>query len=126
MFGLITAVSPSPVQKSQPRVDEIVLEARQGEDMGEPFGPGFKITLRRDGTALFTGKAKVKLIGDFQGPISSQEFEQLLKFLVARKYDRIPEDPINSHRVSTSSVGLSAYSGSPHIITVIVFEGGAN
>lgn len=120
---LMTAVSAASVQKTQPRVDEIVLEARQGEDMGEPFGPGFKITLRRDGTASFIGKAKVKLIGDFQGAIGSKEFEQLLSFLVARKYDRIPDDPINAHRVG-QSVGLSAYSGSPHMITVIVFEGG--
>jgi hypothetical protein len=70
MFGLVTAVSPSTVQKSQLRVDEIVLEAR-----------------------------------------------------VARKYDRIPDDPVNAHRVS-SNVGLSAYSGGPYMITSVVHEDG--
>lgn len=102
LFGLIAAISLSAVQKTepqqgqpqktQPRIDEILLEGLQGSKDYEPFGPGFKIILRRDGTALFSGQAKVKLIGDFQGTISTAEFEQLVSFLVARNYERIPED----------------------------------
>src|SRR5258705_707342 len=101
LLGLIAATSLSAVQKSQPqkrqpRVDEIVVEGWQGQGTyGDLFGPGFRVSLRRNGIALFTGKAKVKLIGNFRGTISGAEFEKLLSFMVARKYDRIPEDPVN-------------------------------
>ena len=85
LFVLIAAISLSAAQKSQPqsqpRIDEIALEGWQGLGPdGDPIGADFKITLRRDGTALFTGKAKVKLIGDFQGTISSAEFEKAIEF----------------------------------------------
>jgi len=83
LLGLIAAISLSAAQKSKPekskrRINEIDLEGRQGTRGNELFGPGFKITLRRDGTALFMGKAKVKLIGDFQGTITGAEFEHLV------------------------------------------------
>jgi hypothetical protein len=127
LVALMTAVSAAPAQKSQPRIDEIVLEGRQGDRTGQPFGRGFRITLRRDGTALFAGKAKVKLIGDFQGTIGSADFEQLVSFLVARNYDRIPDDPINIQRIkpAAGTAGITAYeAASPYMITVIGFEGG--
>ncbi len=127
LLGLITATNLSAVQKTQPRIDEIVLVALQGDRTAQPFGPGFKITLRRDGTALFTGVAKVKLIGDFQGTIASADFEQLVGFLVSRKYDRIPDDPINIQRIkpAAGTAGTTAYeAASPYMITVIGFEGG--
>lgn len=127
LVALMTAVSAAPPQKSQLRIDEIVLEALQGDRSAQPFGRGFKVTLRRDGTALFTGTAKVKLIGDFQGTIGSAEFEQLVSFLVARNYDRIPDDPINIQRIkpAAGTAGITSYeAGSPYMITVIVFEGG--
>jgi hypothetical protein len=134
LFGLIAATSPAAVQKTQPRIDEIVLEGRQGDRGSGPFGRGFKITLRRDGTALFKGIANVKLRGDFQGTISSAEFEQLESFLVARKYDRIPDDPINASRITPAAgtekhtaYDLSGYTNigpSPNMITHVVYEGG--
>jgi hypothetical protein len=137
LLGLMTAISLSAVQKSQPqktqpqqsqpRIDEIVLAAVQGERDSGSFGRGFKITLRRDGTALFTGTANVKLLGDFQGTISTAEFEQLESFLLARKYDRIPDDPINIQRIkpTAGTAGITAYeAGSPYMLTVIGFEGG--
>lgn len=127
LLGLITAASPVAGQKSPPRVDEIALEGWQGMGTdGDPIGAGFKITLRRDGTALFTGKANVKLIGDFQGTISSAEFEKLLSFLVARKYDRIHEDPVNRDQISPAfgSARFPWDRGSPYMITRVVYEGG--
>lgn len=128
LLGLLTAASPAAGQKSQPRVDEIGLEAIQGSDNDiKPFGPGFKITLRRDGTALFTGKAKVKLIGDFQGTISVEEFEKLLSFLEARHYSRIPDDPLDASRISHPA-GTAWFNwqemSSPAMITRVVYEGG--
>lgn len=130
LSGLITAASPVAGQKSQPRVDEIGLEAFQGTRSNsdfKPYGPCFKITLRRDGTALFTGKAKVKLIGDFQGTISIEEFEKLLSFLVARHYSKIPDDPLNHSRISDSAgtdwINFQEDS-SPAMITSVVYEGG--
>ena len=124
---LMTAVTAASVQKTQPRVDEIVLEGWQGMGTdGDPIGAAFKTALRRDGTALFTGKAQVKLIGDFQGTISSAEFEKLLSFLVARKYDRIHEDPVNRDQISPA-FGNERFPwdrGSPYMITRVVYEGG--
>jgi len=127
LVALMTAVSGAPVQKTQPQVDEILLEGWQamGRD-GDLVGPGFKITLRRDGTALFKGEANVKLIGDFQGTISSAEFEKLLSFLVARKYDRIPEDPVNRDQI-TPAAGTAKFTwdrGAPYMITSVIYEGG--
>lgn len=128
LVALMTAVSAAPIQNNQPRIDEVVLEGVQGEDnLGDPYGPGFKITFRRDGNALFTGKAKVKLIGNFQGTISGAEFERLLRFMVARNYDRIPEDPINRSQITPAAGSarfLLAYAGSPYMITTVVYEGG--
>jgi hypothetical protein len=127
LVALMTAVSAAPAQKSQARIDEIVLEALQGDRSAQPFGRGFKITLRRDGTALFSGIAKVKLIGDFEGTIGSDDFEKLASFLMARNYDRIPNDPINIQRIkpAAGTAGTTAYEvGSPYMITVIGFEGG--
>jgi len=127
LVALMTAVSAASVQKTQPRVDEIVLEGWQGQGLyGDPFGPGFRISLRRNGIALFTGKAKVKLIGNFRGTISSAEFEKLLSFMVARKYDRIPEDPVNRTEFTPLAGGgkVPWYDGSPYMITIVVYEGG--
>lgn len=131
LLGLIAAISLSAAQKSKPekskpRINEIDLEGRQGTRGNELFGPGFKITLRRDGTALFTGKAKVKLIGDFQGTITGAEFEQLVSFMVARNYDRIPEDPVNHSEITppAGSARFTLYSDEPYMITRVVYEGG--
>ena len=124
---LMAAVSAAAVQKTQPRVDEISLQGWQGMGRdGDLVGPGFKITLRRDGTALFKGEASVKPIGDFQGIISSAEFEKLLTFLVARKYDRIPQDPVNRDQI-TPAAGSARFTwdrGAPYMITSVVYEGG--
>ena len=113
--------------KESAAIDEIVLEGWQGQGTyGDPYGPGFKVSLRRNGIALFTGKAKVKLIGDFRGTISSAEFEKLVSFIVARKYDRIPEDPVNRTEFTPLAGGgrVPWYDGSPYMITSIVYEGG--
>lgn len=127
LIGLIAATSLVAGQKSQPRVNEIVLEATQGLSDGGliPYGPSFKITFRRDGTALFTGKAKVKLIGDFHGTISDGEFEKLLSFLIARNYARIPDDPINGGRVTPPAgmIRTTAYAFSPWMTTSVTDEG---
>jgi hypothetical protein len=76
---------------------------------------------------LFTGKAKVKLIGDFRGSINSAEFEQLLSFLVARNYTGIADNPINASRITpaagTDRLDFQA-EFSPSMITSIVYEGG--
>jgi hypothetical protein len=128
LVALMTLVSAAPAQKSQPQINEIVLEGVQGGDIDhDTYGPGFKITVRRDGSALFTGKAKVKLIGEFEGTISSAEFEHLVSFMVGRNYQRIHEDPINSSQITPAAGSarfIFGYAGSPYMITTVGYEGG--
>jgi hypothetical protein len=122
LVGLIAATSLAAGQKSQPRIDEIVLEATQGDNDGLPYGPCFKITFRKDGTAFFTGKAKVKLIGDYQGTISDAEFKKLVAFLITRRYSQIPDDPINAWQITLAagSVRVNEYGFSPWMTTSII------
>jgi len=126
LICLFAATGSIAQQKSQPNVNEIVLEAIQGDDDTAPYGPCFKITFRRDGTALFTGKAKVKLIGDFESTISEAEFAKLLSFLVSRKYWEIPDDPINSGRITMVAGGgrFSVYGLSPWMMISVADEHG--
>lgn len=45
LIGLFVATGSTAQQQSQPTVNEIVLEAIQGDDGTAPYGPCFKITL---------------------------------------------------------------------------------
>jgi len=126
LICLFAATGSSAQQKSQPITNEIVLEATQGENDGSPYGPAFKISFKRDGTALFIGKAKVKLIGDFEGTITEAEFAKLLSFLVSRNYSQIPDDPINSGRITMVAGGgrFSVYAFSPWMVISVADEHG--
>jgi hypothetical protein len=116
--------------QSQHRIDEIVLEAKEGfnTDTFKPYGASFKITLRRDGSALFAGKSKVKLIGNYQGAISSEEYEKLVKFTIERDYSRIADDPVGAARISPAAgtEGFSVEDAKPWMITTMIYQDGGH
>ena len=113
---------PSQVQ-SPPRIDEIVLEATAGLELtttGKFYGTAFRVSFQRDGMALYAGSRNVKLIGSYQGTISADEFEKLVKFVNARDYSRIPNDPLQASRTTDAA---EADFFKPRTTTTITYEG---
>ncbi|MBW3623914.1 MAG: hypothetical protein KY468_10955 [Armatimonadetes bacterium] len=77
---------------------EVTLERQPGFAPG----PAYKIVLRRDGTALYTGHSNADRIGQFRGTISRSEFDRLSSLIQAFKFfslrdryaaDAEPTDP---------------------------------
>lgn len=100
-------------------ISEVTLEMTRGmNSKGEKYGGAFKITLRRDGTALFTGKAKVKLIGNYEGVISQSEFEALARELESHNYSEIKGNQLNTVRLRGGSITVNAMI-TPLVTTVI-------
>jgi hypothetical protein len=109
--------------QSPPRIDEIVLEATAGLELtttGRFYGTAFKVTFQRDGMALYAGSRNVKLIGSYQGTISAEEFEKLVKLLNARDYSRIP-NPLQASR-TTDAAATDVFK--PITATTVTYEGG--
>ena len=116
-------VAGSPQLQSAPRIDEIVLEAKAGLELtpvGRFYGTAFKVTFHRDGLALYAGSRNVKLIGSYQGAISADEFEKLVKFVNARDYSRVP-DPAPASRMSDEAETDAL---KPRTTITITYEGG--
>lgn len=106
-----------------PKIAEIVLEAKGGFDPTtfKSYGTVFKLTLHQDGMATYYGKTNVKLIGNYQGTISGDEFEKLAGFLMARRYLEIPDKFVNPSE--TTETAKADYF-KPKTITTITHEGG--
>lgn len=106
-----------------PKITEIVLEAKGGFDPAtfKSYGTVFKLTLHGDGMAFYYGKTNVKLIGNYQGTISGDEFEKLARFLIARRYLEIPDKFVNPSE--TTETAKADYF-KPKTITTITYEGG--
>ena len=111
--------------QSPPRIDEIVLEATAGfeikPDAFRSYGAAFKVTFQRDGMALYAGSRDVKLIGSYQGTMSADEFEKLVRFVNARDYSHIPDDPLPASRTSEAA---KAGNFKPRMTITITYEGG--
>lgn len=120
LTALVLLAGPS---QSPPKIDEIVLEAKAGFELGtfKSYGTGFKVTFQRDGAALYAGSRNVKLIGSYQGTIPADEFEKLVEFVNARDYSRIPDDPLPASRTADAA---EADAFKPRTITTITYEGG--
>jgi hypothetical protein len=96
-------------------ITKISLEVTQGTaSSGKNYGRAFKITFRRDGTALFTGKANVKLIGEYRSTIAQADFTQLAEFLEIHKYSQIKSNLLWTTGISGGSIT------SPAIVTSFV------
>ena len=121
---LVASLNGASQVQSPPTIREIVLEGTGGLKLTSPggfYGTVFKVTFQRDGTALYAGSRNVKLIGSYQGTISTDEFEKLVKFVHGRDYLRIPDDPLPALQTTDAAEtdGLK-----PRTITTINFEGG--
>jgi len=116
ILGTIVQVGwPTSQARQSTEITEVSLEITQGmNSRGARYGRAFRITLRRDGTALFTGKANVKLIGDYEGTIAPVEFEELVRQLESRHYSQIKSNQLATVRIRGGSIN------SPALITPIV------
>lgn len=120
----LAQVAGSAQLKSPPRIDEIVLEEKAGLKLTSPggfYGTAFKVTFQRDGMAIYAGSRNVKLIGSYQGTISADEFEKLVKFMNARDYSRIPDDPLQAAQTTDAA---EADGLKPRTNIIIAYEGG--
>jgi hypothetical protein len=122
---LLANLDASSQKQSPPKIDEIVLEATAGFELKpgtfRSYGTAFKATFQRDGMALYAGSRNVKLIGSYQGTISPDEFEKLVKFVNARDYSHIPDDPLPASR-TTDAAKTGDFK--PRMTTTITYEGG--
>lgn len=71
-----------PASTNDDEFSEIFLE--QSGSFGVPSG--FKILLRKDGTASYSGEAAAKLKGNYHGAISKQQFESVEELLRDKKF----------------------------------------
>lgn len=100
-------------------INEITLEMTQGIDSsGHYYGRAYKITLRRDGAALYDGKANVKLTGHFQGTIDAAEFQRLSEFLLSQNYSQIKSYLLASVGTRTGAINSPAMM-TPLVITSV-------
>ena len=121
---LVARPDGSSQVQSPPRIDEIVLEETAGLKLTGPggfYGTASKVTFQRDGMALYAGSRNVKLIGSYQGTISADEFEKLVKFVNDKNYSRIPDDPLQGSRTAD---GAEKDVLKPRTTITITFEGG--
>ena len=119
----LTQVAGSAQLQSPPRIDEIVLEETAGLKLTSPggfYGTAFKVTFQRDGMALYAGSRNVKLIGSYQGTITADEFENLVKFMNARDYSRIPDDALRASRTTEAETDALK----PRTNIIIAYESG--
>jgi hypothetical protein len=119
VLALALAAYARPPRQQKDSVTEISLEMTQIALLeGGSAGRALKVVLRRDGTALFEGKANVKLLGKYRGSISEAEFERLAEFLKSRKYSKIHEN-LPEYWIEPPAGTLVASAPSPAVITSV-------
>ena len=113
--------SPSGLQ-SPAKIHEIVLEGKGGFNLNplKFYGAEFKVTFPHEGMALYAGSRDVKLIGSYQGTVSNDEFQKLVKVVVDRDYLSIPTDAMQASQTPTSEKD----GPKPRTIITITYEGG--
>lgn len=93
VFCVLTLALVGTAHQDRDSITEISLEMTQIETLeGQMLGRSLKVILRRDGTALFEGKANVKLLGSYQGSVAPEDFERLAGFLQSHGYFRLREN----------------------------------
>ena len=125
LLSLIAPVAlvggPSELQ-SPAKIYEIVLEGKGGMNLNplKFYGAEFKVSFPHEGMALYAGSRDVKLIGSYQGTVSADEFQKLVKVVVDRNYLNIPTDAMQA-----SQTPISEKDGpKPRTIITITYEGG--
>ena len=111
-----------PALQSTATIHEIVLEGKGGMNLNplKFYGAEFKVSFHQDGRALYAGSRDVKLIGSYQGTISDNEFQKLVKMLVDRDYLSIPEDAMQAFQTPTSEKN----GPKPTTTITVTYEGG--
>lgn len=124
VFCVLALALVGTARQERDSVNEISLEMTQVETLeGKMLGRSLKVILRRDGTALFEGKANVKLLGSYQGSVSTEEFERLAQFLQSRGYFKLRED-LPEYMMEPPAGTAIAKMPSPTVITSVESGGG--
>jgi len=97
-------------------ITEVTLEMNPGSS---PSARDFRIVLRSDGTALYEGKANVKLLGKYQGLFPKEDFAQLATFIREHHFSELKNSFTKGTIVSFSSQVSVAFAA-PTVRTSIV------
>jgi hypothetical protein len=95
-----TQSSTLPQDKYQ--ISEINFE-RSGS-FGVPSG--YKVVLRKDGTAIYDGESSAKRKGKYYGKVDSKQFEEIAKLIAEQNFFSL-EDRINSGWTDAYSITIS-------------------
>jgi hypothetical protein len=122
-FGVITLIISSAsvcAQQKRDTITEVTLEMVPGS-----YGSGreFKITFRQDGSALYHGKANVKLQGKYSGTLSKDEFDQLVKLIEEKNFSELKSTFPSSRSTALASNPNMPTLISPTVATSIVTNG---
>jgi hypothetical protein len=119
VLALALVAAARAARQDEDSVTEISLEMTQIEYLdGKKFGRELKVILRRDGAALFEGKANVKLLGKYKGSVPAADFERLAEFLKSRKYSKIHES-LPEYWVTPPAGTFVASPPSPVVVTSV-------
>ena len=83
---------------------------------------GYKVELRRDGGATFTGEPAARRKGAYRGSVRPEQFEKLAELITGQGFFSLP-DRINSGRTDSHSIRLSVLHATG-VKTVENFNGG--
>jgi hypothetical protein len=96
------------------------IDLEQSGSFGVPSG--FKMVLRRDGAASFSGEPSARLKGNYHGRVSKQQFESLEALLREKKFLSF-EDKYDSRMKDAQTITISVvHSGGKK--TVVDYNGG--
>jgi hypothetical protein len=119
VFFVLALALVGTARQDRDSITEISLEMTQVETLeGNMLGRSLKVILRRDGTALFEGRANVKLLGSYQGSVSTEEFERLAALLQSRGYSKLREN-LPEYWMTPPAGTETAKMPSPTVITSV-------
>ena len=112
-----SGVGCSPIQPADSAQDKYQITEISLERSGSwGMRSGYKVVLRKDGTAEYTGDVAAARRGKYHGKISGKQFEQLAKIIVGNDYFSL-EDKYRATVTDTDTVITSvAYKGGRKVV----------
>lgn len=111
---------PAPTAASLGPVTEVTLERSSGFSPA----PTYRITLRRDGTALYTGIANTDRVGQYRGTVSQLEFNRLSNLIQTLRFLTLKPRYITEVELNESRDGPRIAWETPPTVTTAVSWGG--
>lgn len=93
LLAVLVAVRCSPTPKSSLAEDRYQISEITLERSGSwGIKSGYKVVLRKDGSAKYTGDVDAKRKGNYQGEVSKDRFEQLGSLIIASDFFSLADE----------------------------------